>query len=333
MNGTLARAERRAGRLVRIYPKTWQSRYGDEFTELLISEFEEEPTSFRRTANVVLTGCMTRLAPSGLVGQGLQPSEQVRASVVSLGCALAAFLAFGIAMWSQLAIGWQWSRPDTVGTTTAMIVMSATMMIFCALGLLAAVPIAWSVLMRFARKDGRTLLRPTLIFLAGVTLLIIGARHFGNGWPGTGGHPWADQGIVPGGMAAFTWASTLSVSAYWMHPGALSSFPPTEVAWMAISPIAIGCVVLGAASTVRKLDLSPKVLRYESRLGSVASFAMIAFLTGSCFWIVDGGTGPRDLFHIGAIDIVEVVAMALALAVARIAVHRAIDTHRLAPAH
>jgi hypothetical protein len=319
--------------LVRIYPEAWRDRYGDEFTELLISEFEEEPTSFRRTANVVVTGSMTRLVPSGLVGQGLQPTEQIRASVVSLGCALAAFLAFGIAMWSQLTIGWQWSRPDTIGTTTAMIVTSATMMIFCALGLLAAAPIAWSVLMRFARRDGRTLLRPTLLFLAGSTLLIIGARHFGNGWPGTGGHPWADQGIVPGGMAAFTWASTLSVSAYWMHPGALSSFPTSEVAWMAISPIAIVCVVLGAASTVRRLELSPEVLRYESRLGSIASFAMIAFLTGCFFWIVDGGTGPRDLFHIGAIDIVEVVVMGLALAVARIAVHRAIDTRRFTPVH
>ena len=333
MNLTHDRAERRARRLVHLYPKAWRDRYGDEFTALLISEFEEEPTSIRRTADVVVTGGMTRLVPSGLVGHGLEPTEQIRASVVSLGCALAAFLAFGIAMWSQLTIGWQWSRPDTIGTTAAMVVMSASIVIFCVLGLLAAVPIAWSVLTRFARRDGRTLLRPTLIFLAGITLLIFGARHFGNGWPGTDGHPWADQGIVPGGMAAFTWASTLSVSAYWMHPGALSSFPASEVAWMAVSPIAIGCVVVGAASTVMRLELSSKMLRYESRLGSIASFAMIAFLTGSCFWIIDGGTGPRDLFHIGAINIVEVVAMGLALAVARIAVHRAIDTRRLMLVH
>lgn len=317
--------------MVCVYPKLWRERYGDEFTELLVSEFEGEPTSWRRTANVVLMGCLTRLVPSGLAGQGLQPTEQIRASVVSLGCALAAFLALGIAMWSQLTIGWQWSRPDTVATTTAMVVMSATMMIFCTLGLLAAVPIAWSLLIRLTRRDGRALLRPSLMFLTGVTLLIIGARHFGNGWPGTGGHPWADQGIVPGGMATFMWASTLSVSAYWMHPGALSSFPMTEVAWMAISPIAIVCVVLGAASAVRRLELSPKVLRYESRLGSLASFAMIIFLTGCCFWIVDGGTGPRDLFHIGAINIVEVVMMGLAFAVARLAVHRAINTHRSLP--
>jgi hypothetical protein len=310
------------------YPKSWRERYGDEFAELLISEIAEEPSSWRRTANVVFTGCLTRLVPTGLAGQGLEPTEQVRASVVALGCALAAFLAFGIAMWSQLTIGWQWSRPDTVGTTTAMIVMSATMMTFCTLGFLAAVPIAWTVLMRFVRRQGRTLLRPTLVFVVGVTLLVIGARHFGNGWPGTGGHPWAERGIVPGGVAAFTWASTLSVSSYWMHPGALSSFPSTEVAWMAISPIAIALVVVGAASTVRRLELSPKILRYETTLGSLASFAMIAFLTGCCFWIVDGGTGPRDLFNIGAINVIEVVIMGLALVVARLAVHRSIDTRR-----
>jgi hypothetical protein len=328
MTASIDRAERQARRLMRVYPKSWRERYGDEFAELLISEIEEEPSSWRRTTNVVVTGCLTRLVPTGLAGQGLQPAEQARASVVSLGCALAAFLAFGIAMWSQLTIGWQWSRPDTVGTTTAMVAMSAAMVIFCTLGLLAALPIAWAVLMRFVQRQGRSLLRPTLVFVAGVTLLIVGARHFGNGWPGTGGHPWADQGMVPGGMAAFTWASTLSVSSYWIHPGALSSFPTVELVWMAISPIAIVGVVLGAATTVRRLELRPRVLRYESRLGSLASFAMIAFLTGCCFWIIDGGTGPRNLFHIGAINIIEVVMMGVALAVARLAVHRTIDTHR-----
>jgi hypothetical protein len=310
---------------MRVYPKSWRERYGDEFAELLISEFEETPTSWRRTTNVVVTGCLTRLVPTGLAGRGLQPAEQARACVVSLGCALAAFLAFGIAMWSQLTIGWQWSRPDTVGTTTAMVVMSATMVIFCALGLLAALPIAWAVLMRFVHRQGRLLRRPALVFVIGVTLLIVGARHFGNGWPGTGGHPWSDQGLVPGGMASFTWASTLSVSSYWMHPGALSSFPTSELAWMAISPIAMVCSVVGAACTVRRLELSPRVLRYESRVGSIASFAMIAFLTGCCFWIIDGGTGPRDLFHIGAINVIEVVMMGLALIVALGAVHRSVN--------
>src|ERR1700676_108801 len=51
-------AERRARRLLRWYPTSWRGRFGDEFTELLISEFEEQPRSWRRTANVVSSGTL-----------------------------------------------------------------------------------------------------------------------------------------------------------------------------------------------------------------------------------------------------------------------------------
>jgi hypothetical protein len=236
--------------------------------------------------------------------------------LVSLGCALAAFLAFAVAMWAQLTIGWQWSRPNTFGTTTAVVLMTLVMVLFVVLALLAAVPIAWNILRRAIGHDAHGLFRPSLLFLCGTALVVIGARHFGNGWPGTGGHPWSGQGLVPGGVAAFTWASTLSVTSYWAHPGALLSFPAVEVAWMAISPIAGACSVVGAAKTVRRLHLSPSVLRYETRLGRIATMGMLLFLVGSCCWVVDGGPGPRNLFHVGAIDIAGLVVMATALAVA-----------------
>jgi hypothetical protein len=317
MSEDLRGAERRARRLVRWYPKSWRARYGDEFEELLIAELVEQPRSWPRTANVILSGSMARVTRAGLSGQALGPAEQLQVGLVSLGCALAAFLAFAVAMWSQLTIGWQWSRPDTLGTTMAVIMMTVAMSLFVTLALLAAIPIAWNVLRRVAGHQARGLIRPSLLFLAGTALVVVGARHFGNGWPGTGGHPWFGQGLVPGGVAAFTWASTLSVSAYWAHPGALLSFPAAEVAWMAISPIAGVCLVVGAAKTVRRLDLSATVLRYEAWLGGLATIGMLVFLVGSCSWMVDGGPGPRDLFHAGAIDVAGLAVMAGALAVAQ----------------
>ena len=39
-------------------------------------------------------------------------------------------------------------------------------------------------------------------------------------------------------------------------------------------------------------------------------------------WVFDGGPGPRNLFHIGAIDIVDLVAIALAMALTGLAVRR-----------
>ena len=78
------------------------------------------------------------------------------------------------------------------------------------------------------------LIGPAALVLTCAVIMFVGGRHFGNGWPGTGGHR---PGLVPGGIAAFSWASTLSVSSYWAHPGALAGFPAAELAWMAASPL------------------------------------------------------------------------------------------------
>lgn len=314
---------RRSERLLRWYPKDWRSRYGDEFAELLMAEICERPRSWRRSADVAWSGLIARLTNAGLTGHAIKPIDQVRAGLASVGCALGVFLTFAVTMWSQLTIGWRWSEPDTSATYAAMILMSGTMLLFCILALLAATPIAYCVLEHVARRRSQALVRPSLLFFTGAALLIIGSRHFGNGWPGTGGHAWAQQGLVPGGVAAFAWASTLSITSYWAHPDALLAFPTAEVAWMAVSPVAMVSLVVGAAKTVRRLDLPPRVLRFEACLARIAAFAMIAFLVASCSWVIDSGPGPNNLFHAGAIDIAGLVLMGAALAVANRAVDRA----------
>jgi hypothetical protein len=316
-------AAQRAARLLRWYPKAWRSRYGEEFTELLISDLGERPRSWSRTADVIRGGIVARLADAGLCGYAPEAAAQARASLASLACCAAVFLGIGGAMWSQLTIGWQWSQPDTAGTTVATFVMSGTMLIFAVLALLAALPVAWSVMSRMARGGRRGLLGPSALFLAGLAVVVVGGRHFGNGWPGTGGHPWARPGLVPGGVAAFSWASTLSVSSFWAHPAALAAFPAAELAWMAVSPLAVACVVAGAATAVRRTELSAGVLGFEIRLGVAACVTMVVFLGGCCAWITDRAPGPGNLFHPGAIDVAGAAVMAAALAVARQAIRQA----------
>jgi hypothetical protein len=316
-------AARRASRLLRWYPRDWRARYGEEFAELLIADIGERPASWRRHADVAISGIVARLIPTGLTGHAIDPADQVRASLASLGCLLGVFLSVGMAMWSQLAIGWQWSEPDATATFAAMVLMSGTMLVFGALAVLAAVPVAWRVATRVAHRQSHGLALPSLLFFAGAAFLVIGSRHFSNGWPGTGGHPWAHQGLVPGGVAAFAWASTLSVSSYWAHPGALASFPATELAWMAASPVAIILLLIGAARTIRRTDLSPRTLRYEAVLARIAAVGMLAFLVGACAWVVNRGFGPRNLFHAGAIDMAGLIVMAAALVVSYRASQRA----------
>jgi hypothetical protein len=304
---------RRARRLLRWYPPAWRARYGEEFTELLISDIEERPRSRARALDVARGGLVARLTGAGLCGVAFEPGRQVRASLVSLGCCLAVFLGFATAVWSQLAIGWQWSQPARPATF-AMVVTSAAMLAFVILAALASGPVIVSVVSRMARRQSKGLNVPSVVFLTGLVTLVIGGRHFGNGWPGTGG---PHHGLVPAGVAAFSWASTLWVSSYWAHPAALAAFPAAELAWMAVSPLVLACVVGAAALLVRRSEFSPRNLLLLTRLATAACLAMAVFLFGCLPWVLGGGTGAGNLFHAGAIDAVALAVMTIALGIAR----------------
>ncbi len=167
------------------------------------------------------------------------------------------------------------------------------------------------------RGQYRGLIGPAVLFAGGAAITVLGGRHFGNGWPGTGGRPWAAQGLVPGGVAAFSWAATLFVSAYWAHPAALAAIPRAELAWMMLSPLTVASAAGGAAALIRRTELPPGVLRFEVRLGTAACDTMAVFLAGCCLWIAGPGQGPGQLFHAGTIDIAGAAAMTIALLVGR----------------
>lgn len=320
-----------AARLLRWYPPAWRARYGEEFTELLISDIEERPRSAARVLDVARGGLVARLTVAGLGGfqsswarggtaDTAAAARHATASLVSLGCASAIFLGFGAALWSQLTIGWQWSDPSGapgVPAAAATVATSATMIALLALAAAAALPMLAIIAVRAIKQRDKRLAVPALTLVAAVTGLFIGGRHFGNGWPGTGGH----HGLVPGGLAAFEWALSLCVSSYWAHPAALATFPATELAWMAVSPIALVIAVASAARCVRRVALPPRVLRLEARLAAVACALMVVFLAACCCWVMTSGhvyPGDSGLsqYHAGLIDVVGVAVLTAAFAVA-----------------
>jgi hypothetical protein len=324
---------RRVRLLLRWYPRSWRARYGDEFTELLIAELAEQPRSWRRSADVARGGLFARLtgagltsaslASAGLAGDPLDPAAGRRASLATLACSAAVFLTAGAAMWAQLTVGWEWAPPAARGAAIAMAVMSVAMLLFALLAAAAAAPAITAAVLASVRGQAPKLRRPFLLMVGGALVLILGGRHFGNAWPGTGGHWWPHQGLVPGGIAAFSWACTLSVTSYWAHPAALASFPAAELAWMAISPAAMLGLVAGTAQLVRRVKLSPRVLRHEARMGCAAIAGMAVFLGGALCWVTERGPGPRGLFQAGAIDAAALAVMAAALAIGWQAAQRA----------
>jgi hypothetical protein len=322
-----SRVERRARLFVRWYPASWRARYGDEFCALLEAELAERPHSARRALNVARSGLVARAAASGLVGPPLAPAAQAPSSLAWLAAALGAFLAFGIALWSQLLVGMQWTGPGTPDTTAGTLVMSLSVLVLAVVGATALVPVLARVVVGLRRPGRGRLVLPVLVTAASTAVLVLGARRFENGWPGTGGHhAWPSQGLVPGGIAAFLWAATLSITSYWAHPGALGHFPTGEVHWMAASPLAILGLIGGAATTLRRLALPPRLARFELQCARVAVVAMAGVLVGAVLWLTD--TAPRpswvptNLFHVGAIDLAAAGAMAVALLVAFRAVDR-----------
>jgi hypothetical protein len=339
-----ADAARRAARLLRCYPRAWRDRYGDEFAELLIADIEERPRSAARTLDVIRGGALARCAAVGLGGvplpatPGLPPESgqarrHVTASLATLGGGLAVFLWFGAAIWSQLTIGWEWTRAGAATPVAAVATraLSVAMPALLALAVLAVLPVLAIVARRVVRRQAAGLLRPAAILAASAAVVFWGGRHFGNGWPGTGGH----GGLIPGGLAAFEWATTLSDSSYWAHQGALLGFPTAELAWMAVSPLALTAGVASGLLIVRRARLPLPVLAYETRLAAVTCPVMVVIAACCGGWVATAGrpaVGQASLFHVGLVDVIGIAALALALAVAVQAARTASRTLRLARA-
>lgn len=309
--------------LLAWYPASWRSRYGDEFAELLIAEVAERPRSARRAADVAVTGLRARLASAGLASHPLDPAAAARATRATIAAAGAVFAAFGAAMWSQLAIGVQWAVPHNRVITQALDLMSGALAMFAALTLLAACAVIWTAAVMCAHGKGGRLLWPGIAVIIGMATLVVGGRHFENGWPGTGGHLLLVHGGVPGGIAAFGWASTLWITSYWAHPTMLAAFPAAEVAWMLLCPAAGCCLVTSSAVLLRRLELSPRALCCQVWLSRIAAAGMVVFFCGALCWLAAAGGGPRSLFHVGVIDQAAVAVLALAGGVAALAARRA----------
>lgn len=303
-------AARRAARLLCWYPPSWRARYGEEFAELLLADLAEQPRNWRRSADVAAHGLLARIALAGLTPRSLPPAVQM----ATLGCALAAFGTLGVAMLAQLATSWQWVSPGSASVADATVIMTVAAACLAIIGLAAGVPVLGRILLAVGQRDGR-MARPACLAVACAAALVAGARHFQNSWPGTGGTG-AEHSLVPGGVAAFGWSSTLSVSSFWVHPALLSRFPAAELAWMAASPIVGVTLIIAAATAVRRLALAGRVVRYLARLARGACWAAAMFLAGATIWVVGQGGEPAGLFRPGLLDGAELLIMAVALAVA-----------------
>jgi hypothetical protein len=179
--------------------------------------------------------------------------------------------------------------------------------------LLAVAPVLYVVARSLTWRRAGELAWPAALAALGAAVLAVGSHQVENGWPGTGGgaaalHP----GLVPAGVAAFGWASTLWVSSYWAHPQALGSFPAGQLAWMALSPLAWLCLAVGGTWLVRRLRLPERLFGFEARLAAAVAISMTVVVIGAACWVFGAAAGRAGLFHAGIVDVGGLAVMLLA---------------------
>jgi len=312
-------SQQRAGLLLRCYSGPWRARYGAEFTELLIEDMTERPRSLSRSANVLATAVISRLRVLVPGAYALDPETEARAAIGALISATGLALALSAALWAQLGTAWSWSAPD--GGATAGLVLLSVGLGFLAIWSVAglALPMLHSLLLRPGGGLGPAQRWCACTVIAGSGLLVLGARHFANSWPGTGGPHGHGSVILPPGLAAFGWAATMWLSSYWSHPTALVHFPAAELMWMVLSPLALGAVLVAGRCLLVSASRSPAQLRSQARLSLLGPAGIFLVLAGAMSWVVGEGAGPRGLFQVGTLDDAATAGLGVAWVVAVLA--------------
>lgn len=306
------RLQRRARRLVALYPRAWRERFGDEFEQLLLDDLRDRPWSAYRTLDITAHAALAHLAATGLAGRGRSPQTQVSRGLRTLGVISALFLAFAVGIWSELDIGWTWAAPTADGTRVAIVVMSTALM-----GLLGAAVLAAAIVgcaaVRAARHGLREQRLSLLVAIVCGVVLALGCAHFMSQWPGARHPAWGERSIVPPVLAQFGWAGTQWVTAYWLHPHALAMLPDHRLLWAIASPLLLIGTVAAALRTTRSISLSRAMTRTLAVIGAAAGVLAALFVTAAAGWILSAGTGPHEVFQAGSVDDVALIVLALAL--------------------
>src|SRR5262249_32575360 len=111
------------------------------------------------------------------------------------------------------------------------------------------------------------------------------------------------------------WSTTMGITSYLAHPGALAEFPGTQLAWMALSLAAAWMLTGGVAQLARRIDQSPPAIRSSTCLGCIAGAAMLLCPIGALRWLSAAAGVALPAFHAGLIDVVGFGVLAACLVV------------------
>ena len=253
-------AARRSRLLLRLYPPAWRARYGDELVALLELSGGDRRPSWRAQADVVLNGLRERLRSAGLRGDGVPPSERVRAGSLLVLCAWTLFVVGGAGV-QKASEHWQDATP--AGQRGLPSAAFDVLVVAAALGsalILAGIALVLPSLLVHLRRGGWASIRRPVVRAVLVTVPAVAAT----------------DGLV-------VWAHRLSSA---QRNGGDALYGGVWLLWALLVVACLVAWVAAAVAVARRLDLPPLVLRIEGWLGVAVTAAMAAMTVAAVVWWV-----------------------------------------------
>ena len=279
-------------RLLRLYPRSWRLRYGDELEALILDMSGPQRVPWRIRADVAVSGGRERLRAAGLGGDSADARVRGGASLVLWAWAL--FVVAGTIV-QKTSEHWRHALPS--GSHTAATV---------AFGSLIGVAIAAAV-----------------IVVAGIALTLPALGHFlgAGGWTRLG-RPVTRAAAITAVFVAATvglvaWAHGLSTRDRQGHDAA---YALVATVWALLGAGTLGAWTLAATRTAARLTLPASLLRLEARLATAVAAALGVMAAATAVWWVSVATVAPDALtgsvgtHSSAFVPQLVVAMVLMLA-------------------
>jgi len=275
-----------SGRLLKAYPAAWRERYGAELVSLIEAGAEGGRVSVRVQLDVIASGLAQRLRSSGLVGDDVPPERRIRAGVLVVLSAWAAFVVAGLGL-AKTAEHWQavTPRPDRGVPAAAydgVLLGAALGTLAVLLGIMLTVP----PLVAFLRTGGWMKIHRAVLRALGAT----------------GFTALALVGVI-------SWAHRLTVE---QRNGGDVLY---AAAFVVLCLCAIGSIALwtrAAVVTAGELALTSASLRWETLLAAATTVTMVGMTLSSTVWwaSVAGSSTLRML----ALTLLMVAATSLATA-------------------
>jgi hypothetical protein len=146
------------------------------------------------------------------------------------------------------------------------------------------------------------------VMAASVAGFFTGAVLMAPRWPGA---HLAHQGGLLAHAARLGWATTDTISAFWLHPTRLLSLSSGEVAWMVLGPTAVAAFGWSVVRLVRITGLR------AARTAALAGLAVLPCLVAAAAWVVGSQHAANASFRAGRLDLVLIAVMVAAVGVAR----------------